>query len=120
VSVQFPAIEPYESGLLDVGDGHEVYWESCGNPAAPRHFSCTVVLARAARQVSGTSSIRAFIAPYCSTSAGSGPFRGPRSRIALGYRQGASAMGFPPRDFLHLAAGAAALPAVSRIAWAQT
>src|SRR5215831_221352 len=33
VSVQFPAIEPYESGLFDVGDGHEVYWESCGNPA---------------------------------------------------------------------------------------
>ena len=26
----------------------------------------------------------------------------------------------PPRQFLHLAAGAAALPAVSRIAWAQT
>ena len=31
--MQFPAIEPYESGFLDVGDGHEVYWESCGNPA---------------------------------------------------------------------------------------
>jgi proline iminopeptidase len=33
VSVRFPAIEPYDSGLLDVGDGHEVYWEACGNPA---------------------------------------------------------------------------------------
>jgi alpha/beta hydrolase fold len=33
VSVQFPAIEPYESGLFGVGDGHEIYWESCGNPA---------------------------------------------------------------------------------------
>jgi proline iminopeptidase len=33
VSVQFPATEPYESGLLEAGDGHEVYWESCGNPA---------------------------------------------------------------------------------------
>jgi pimeloyl-ACP methyl ester carboxylesterase len=31
--VQFLALEPCESGLLDVGDGHEVYWESCGNPA---------------------------------------------------------------------------------------
>jgi proline iminopeptidase len=31
--VQFPAIEPHESGFLDVGDGHEIYWESCGNPA---------------------------------------------------------------------------------------
>jgi proline iminopeptidase len=30
---QFPAIEPNESGLLDVGDGQQVYWECCGNPA---------------------------------------------------------------------------------------
>ena len=29
---QFPAIEPYDSGMLDVGDGHQVYWECCGNP----------------------------------------------------------------------------------------
>jgi polar amino acid transport system substrate-binding protein len=29
-------------------------------------------------------------------------------------------MKLPRRAFLHLAAGAAALPAVSRIAWAQT
>ena len=28
-----PNIEPYESGMLDVGDGHQVYWECCGNPA---------------------------------------------------------------------------------------
>jgi len=28
-----PAIEPYDSGMLDVGDGHQVYWECCGNPA---------------------------------------------------------------------------------------
>lgn len=28
----FPRIEPYESGMLDVGDGHSVYWEVCGNP----------------------------------------------------------------------------------------
>ena len=30
---KFPAIEPYDSGMLDVGDGHQVYWECCGNPA---------------------------------------------------------------------------------------
>jgi hypothetical protein len=30
---RFPAIEPYDSGMLDVGDGHRVYWECCGNPA---------------------------------------------------------------------------------------
>jgi proline iminopeptidase len=30
---RFPAIEPYESGMLDVGDGHQLYWECSGNPA---------------------------------------------------------------------------------------
>jgi proline iminopeptidase len=33
VSRQFPPIEPYDSGMLDTGDGHQVYWECCGNPA---------------------------------------------------------------------------------------
>lgn len=28
----FPPIEPYDSGQLDVGDGHRVHWEACGNP----------------------------------------------------------------------------------------
>ena len=28
----YPPIEPYRSGRLDVGDGHELYWELCGNP----------------------------------------------------------------------------------------
>lgn len=27
-----PPIEPYERGMLDVGDGQRVYWETCGNP----------------------------------------------------------------------------------------
>ena len=29
---QFPPIEPYASGLLDVGDAQQIYWECCGNP----------------------------------------------------------------------------------------
>jgi proline iminopeptidase len=29
---QYPAIEPYDSGMLDTGDGHQVYWECSGNP----------------------------------------------------------------------------------------
>ena len=29
---QFPPIEPYASGMLGVGDGHQIYWECCGNP----------------------------------------------------------------------------------------
>jgi len=28
----YPEIEPYEHGLLEVGDGNLVYWEVCGNP----------------------------------------------------------------------------------------
>jgi proline iminopeptidase len=27
-----PPVEPYDSGLLDTGDGNLVYWETCGNP----------------------------------------------------------------------------------------
>jgi proline iminopeptidase len=30
---RYPEIEPYASGLLDVGDGNHVYWEASGNPA---------------------------------------------------------------------------------------
>ncbi|MFJ9424930.1 prolyl aminopeptidase [Streptomyces sp. NPDC101249] len=29
----YPPSEPYETGMLDVGDGNHVYWEVCGNPA---------------------------------------------------------------------------------------
>jgi proline iminopeptidase len=28
----YPEIEPYDHGMLDVGDGHRIYWELCGNP----------------------------------------------------------------------------------------
>ncbi|MEU7580574.1 prolyl aminopeptidase [Streptomyces sp. NPDC041068] len=28
----YPDIEPYDHGMLDVGDGNHVYWEVCGNP----------------------------------------------------------------------------------------
>lgn len=28
----YPPIEPYEHGMLDVGDGNLVYWETCANP----------------------------------------------------------------------------------------
>lgn len=29
----YPPIEPYDHGMLDVGDGNLVHWEVCGNPA---------------------------------------------------------------------------------------
>ncbi|GAB3693499.1 prolyl aminopeptidase [Saccharopolyspora tripterygii] len=28
----YPDVEPFESGMLEVGDGHRLYWEACGNP----------------------------------------------------------------------------------------
>ena len=28
----YPPIEPYRQGTLDTGNGHQVYWELCGNP----------------------------------------------------------------------------------------
>lgn len=28
----YPTIEPYKSGMLEVGDGHALYWEESGNP----------------------------------------------------------------------------------------
>jgi proline iminopeptidase len=30
---RFAAIEPYDAGMLDVGDGQRIYWEVSGNPA---------------------------------------------------------------------------------------
>jgi proline iminopeptidase len=32
VSDLFPEVEPDDQGLLDVGDGNAVYWETCGDP----------------------------------------------------------------------------------------
>ena len=29
---RYPEIEPYEHGMLDAGDGNQIYWEQCGNP----------------------------------------------------------------------------------------
>jgi proline iminopeptidase len=30
--VRYPEIEPFEHGLLEVGEGNHIYWETCGNP----------------------------------------------------------------------------------------
>ena len=30
----FPPIDPYKTGMLDVGDGHTLYWEKVGTPGA--------------------------------------------------------------------------------------
>ena len=28
----YPPIAPFRTGVLDTGDGHQIYWELCGNP----------------------------------------------------------------------------------------
>lgn len=28
----YPPITPFQTGMLDTGDGHQIYWELCGNP----------------------------------------------------------------------------------------
>ncbi|MFE6408691.1 prolyl aminopeptidase [Streptomyces sp. NPDC057837] len=33
MSEPYPAVEPYDHGMLAVGDGNLVHWETCGNPA---------------------------------------------------------------------------------------
>jgi len=32
MAIMYPPIDPYCAGMLDVGDGNEIYWETCGNP----------------------------------------------------------------------------------------
>lgn len=32
MSARYPVIQPYQTGMLDVGDGHQIYWECSGNP----------------------------------------------------------------------------------------
>jgi proline iminopeptidase len=29
----YPVTEPFDQGMLDVGDGHQIYWEAAGNPS---------------------------------------------------------------------------------------
>ena len=33
MAVLYPEIAPFDSGWLDVGEGHQVYWETCGAPS---------------------------------------------------------------------------------------
>lgn len=33
MSALYPKVEPYEHGMLDVGDGNLIYWETCGDPS---------------------------------------------------------------------------------------
>ncbi|HEU5381745.1 MAG TPA: prolyl aminopeptidase [Ktedonobacteraceae bacterium] len=33
MAVLYPEIEPYDHGMLDVGENQSIYWETCGNPS---------------------------------------------------------------------------------------
>jgi hypothetical protein len=46
---RYPAVEPYESGMLAVTDGHRMYWEMCGAPAG-RTASSSCLTTRATEE----------------------------------------------------------------------
>ena len=44
MSELYPQIEPFEHGMLEVRDGHSIYWESVREPGrAVRPWCCTAV-----------------------------------------------------------------------------
>lgn len=54
----YPAIEPYEIGMLDVGDGHTAYFERVGKPGGKPWCFCTVALAGESRRITAVSLIQ--------------------------------------------------------------
>lgn len=68
----YPEIEPYATGLLEVGDGQSVYYEECGNPAGIPAVFVHGAPAAAARRRTGAASTRRSTGSSCSTSAAAG------------------------------------------------
>lgn len=54
----YPAYEPYDSGLLDTGDGHQIYWERCGIPMVSLRYLYMAVQGAELRLTIGNFSIR--------------------------------------------------------------
>jgi pimeloyl-ACP methyl ester carboxylesterase len=69
---RYPAIEPYESGFLDVGDGHSLYWETVGNPAGTPVVWLHGGPGSGSTAGSGAASTRPPTGRWCSTSAAAG------------------------------------------------
>ena len=66
----YPDIEPYRTGMLDVGDGHSLYWELVGNAARQAGgLSCMAGPAPAAPPSTGGCSTPRATMSCCSTSA---------------------------------------------------
>ena len=61
-TVLYPEIEPYDYGMLEVGDGNTIYWETCGNPSGK-----PVVVLHGGPGSGCTPSMRRFFDPatYC-------------------------------------------------------
>jgi proline iminopeptidase len=55
---RYPSAEPYQSGMLDVGDGNRCTGRPAATRPASRPWWCTAGRVRAARPVSATGSIR--------------------------------------------------------------
>ncbi|MEO8464603.1 MAG: prolyl aminopeptidase [Gammaproteobacteria bacterium] len=54
----YPPIEPFDSGYLAVGDGHEIYYEQCGNPRGK-----TAVFVHGGPGAGGDANARRFFDP---------------------------------------------------------
>jgi len=68
----YPPIEPYETGILDVGDGQSVYWEVAGNPDGKRPSRFMAGPAEAAVPAGGAGSIQIATGSSSSTSVAAG------------------------------------------------
>lgn len=64
----YPELEPYATGMLDVGDGHSVYYERCGTPGATPAVFLHGGPVAAFRQAIVGCSIRHAMTCCCSTS----------------------------------------------------
>ena len=45
----YPPVEPYDHGMLGVGDGNRVYWETCALPSHLPHVIRTEIQAQSLR-----------------------------------------------------------------------
>lgn len=73
---RYPEIEPYDHGMLDVGDGNHLYWETSGNPRGKPAVVLHGGPGLAPAPDCGATSIPPPTASSCSTSAapaGHGP-----------------------------------------------
>jgi hypothetical protein len=76
----FPALEPYEWGMLDVGQGDSIYWENCGNPNGKPAVVLHGGPAQDARHGIVDISTQRSIAYYFSTNAAQ--VEAPRTRVS--------------------------------------